>query len=294
MRTLLRALLRLFPDDVDGILREEMEETFMDGYRRSPAPLRYAYRELWSLFRNGAAERARSCSGRSEQEAGGSTRLVVASPNDPGRPRGDGILSTLRDDLRLAFRKLSRSLGFTTTAVLTLALGIGATVAMFSILQAALLRSLPYPDSEELALGRATFDGRVNMTCSFPDYLSHKEGSDAFEVMAAVLGPQRYTLTGRDTPIRVSAHWVTGNLFDALGVEPAMGRTFLPEEGEPGGADVVVISHGLWQNWFGGDPGVVGETLDVAGRQNTVIGVMPAALITPMCGMLIVPLADTG
>jgi putative ABC transport system permease protein len=277
MRTLLRALLRLFPDDVDGILREEMEETFMDGYRRSPAPLRYAYRELWSLFRNGAAERARSCSGRSEQEAGGSTRPVVASPNDPGRPRGDGILSTLRDDLRLAFRKLSRSLGFTTTAVLTLALGIGATVAMFSILQAALLRSLPYPDSQELALGRATFDGRVNMTCSFTDYLSHKEGSDAFEVMAAVLGPQRYTLTGRDIPIRVSAHWVTGNLFDALGVEPAMGRTFLPEEGEPGGADVVVISQGLWQRWFGGDPGVVGKTLDVAGMHNTVIGVMPAS-----------------
>ncbi len=174
MRTLLRVLLRLFPDDVDGILRGEMEETFMDGYRRSPSPLRYAYRELWSLFRNGTAERARSCSGRSEQEAGGSTRPVVASLNDPGRPRGDGIISTLRDDLRLAFRKLSRSLGFTTTAVLTLALGIGATVAMFSILQAALLRSLPYPDSQELALGRATFDGRVNMTCSFPDYLSHK------------------------------------------------------------------------------------------------------------------------
>ena len=276
MRTLLRLVLRLFPDDTNGILREDMEETFMDGYRRSPSPLRYAYGELWGLFRNGAAERVRGWSGRGLQETGGSTGPVGTSPTGPGRSPRDGVLSTLRDDLRLAFRKLSRSVGFTTAAVLTLALGIGATVAMFSILQAALLRSLPYPDSQELALGRATFDGRMNMTSSFPDYLSHKEGSEAFEVMAAVFSPQRYTLTGQDTPVRVSAHWVTGNFFDALGVEPAMGRTFLPEEGEPAGADVVVISYGLWQRWFGGDPGAVGRTLDVAGRNNTVIGVMPA------------------
>jgi predicted permease len=182
----------------------------------------------------------------------------------------------LRDDLRLALRKLSKSRGFTAAAVLTLAVGIGATVAMFGILQAALLRSLPYPDPGELALGRATFQGQMNMTCSFPDYLSHEEGTDAFEVLAAVFSPQRYTLTGGDVPVRVVAHWVTANFFGALEVAPALGRTFLPEEGEPNGPDVAVISYGLWQRWFGGDPRVVGRTLTVSGRPATVIGVMPA------------------
>ena len=177
----------------------------------------------------------------------------------------------------MALRKLSKSLGFSTAAVLTLAVGIGATVAMFSILEAALLRSLPYPEPGELVLGRATFEGEVNMTCSFPDYVDHKEGSSAFEVMAAVLPPlQRYTLTGKDVPERVGAQWVTADFFDALGVAPAMGRSFIPEEGEPNSSDVVVISHGLWRRWFGGNPQVVGKVLNVAGMQATVIGVMPA------------------
>jgi len=147
---------------------------------------------------------------------------------------------------------------------------------MFGILEAGLLRALPYPDPQELVLGRATFEGRMNMTCSFPDYLSHKDGSDAFEVMAAVFSPQRYTLTGGEAPVRIGAHWVTANFFDALDVRPALGRTFLPEEGEPNGPDVVVISDGLWHRWFGGDPRVVGKTLTASGTQATVIGVMPA------------------
>ena len=103
MRALLRMLLRLFPDDVDGILRGEMEETFMDGYRRSPSPFWYAYRELWGLLRNGAAERVRSWSGESVQEVCGSTGPVGASASGSGRSSGDGILSALRCDVRLAF-----------------------------------------------------------------------------------------------------------------------------------------------------------------------------------------------
>ncbi|MGW8266911.1 MAG: ABC transporter permease [Longimicrobiales bacterium] len=277
MRTVLRLLLRLFPDDVDGILRGEMEETFLDGYRASSSRLRFAGRELLSLFRNGLGERVRRGSGRVSRGVAGSQGEGGSSPGPHHRSSPVSLASTLRDDLRLALRKLSRSLGFSAAAVLTLAVGIGCTVAMFGILEAALLRSLPYPDPRELALGRATFQGRVNMTCSFPDYLSHKEGSDAFEEMAAVFSPQRYTLTGGEVPVRVAAHWVTANFFGALEVPPALGRTFLPEEGEPDGPDVVVISHGLWQRWFGGDPGVVGKTLTMAGVPTTVIGVMPAS-----------------
>lgn len=275
MRAMLRSLLRLFPEDVDGILRTEMEETFLDGYRASASPLRFALRELWSLLRNGVAERARSWVGGTREGRG--ARGVGGAPV----PRGSGagppgeVLLTLRDDLRLALKTLFRSPGVAVASALTLAVGIGATVAMFGILEAALLRSLPYPDPEELVLGRATFQGEMNMTCSFPDYLSHKEGSDAFEVMAAVYSPQRYTLTGGDAPVRVGVHWVTANFFDALGVRPSVGRTFIPGEGEPNGPNVAVISDGLWHRWFAADPLAVGKTLTVNGVQTTVVGVMP-------------------
>jgi len=278
MRTLLRALLRLFPEDVEGILRAEMEETFLDGYRQASSPLSFAFRELWSLFRTGTSERFRGWVGITRESSGAPSGLGSPLSHEPN-PHGQmSLISTLQDDLRLALRKLSKSLGFSSAAVLTLAVGIGATVAMFSILEAALFRSQPFPEPEELMFGRATFDGETNMTCSFPDYVDHREGSDAFEEMAAFLPfPQRYTLTGEDQPVRVGAVWVTSNFFDALGVTPAMGRTFLPDEGEPNAAEVAVISHGLWQRWFGGDPQVVGKVLNIAGKQTTVTGVMPAS-----------------
>ena len=232
----------------------------MDGLRASPSPNRFAIRELWSLLRNGAGERM--------------DQLRVQSPDTSG---ASYLISTFRDDFRLALRKLSKSVGFSTAVVLTLAVGIGATVAMFSILEVALLRSLPYPEPHELVLGRATFSGETNMTASFPDYLSHKEETEAFEVMAAVIPyTQMATLTDQGTPVRVSTWWVTTNFFEALEVAPVMGRAFVPEEGEANSPDVIVVSHGLWQDWFGGDPQVVGEILNVGERQATVIGVMPA------------------
>jgi putative ABC transport system permease protein len=276
-RILVRALLRLFPEDVDGILRKDMEETFLDGYGASHSPLGFTLRELSSLLRNGIGERATRWITGISQPGSASTGPGGASPGSPRSSRAPGILSILRDDARLAFRGLLRSWGFSLAAVLTLAVGIGATVAMFSILEVGLLRSLPYPEPEELVLGRATFRGEMNMTCSFPDYLSQKEGSDAFEVLAAVLpNLQRYTLTGGEDPERVGTQWVTAGFFQALGVPAAVGRTFTPEEGEPNAPDVVVISHGLWQRWFGGDPEVVGKTLNLDGMPATVIGVMPA------------------
>jgi putative ABC transport system permease protein len=279
MKVLLRTLLRLFPEDVDGILRAEMEETFQDGYREAPSRVRYAARELWSLFMNGAGERIRDSVTDSSPESEGGNR-TGGGPQRGSRSKDTRSLSwstTLWTDLRLALRKLIKAPGFSVAAILTLAVGIGATVAMFSILQAALLKSLPYPDAEELVFGRATFSGEMNMTCSFPDYLSHKEGGEAFEGMAASISPQRYTLTGEDAPVRVAAHWVTWDFFDVLDVPPAMGRTFVAEEGEPNTPDAVVISHGLWERWFGGDPRAVGKTLSIQGRQATVIGVMPAS-----------------
>ncbi len=257
MRWLVRTLLRLFPERTDGILRAEMEETFLDGLRASSSPTRFAVRELWSLIKNGTGERLEDL---------GSMRIFHPM----------SIFSILRDDFRLAARKLTKNVAFSVTSVLTLTVGIAGTVAMFSILEVALLRSQPFPEPEELVLGRATFSGEMNMTCSFPDYVSHKEGSDAFEAMAAFLPSlARYTLTGKDVPERVGTQWVTAEFFQALDVRPSMGRTFVLADGEPNAPDVIVISSGLWQRWFGGDPGVLGQTLRIAGKQAEVVGVMP-------------------
>lgn len=190
--------------------------------------------------------------------------------------RGGRGLDDLRQDVRYTLRSMGKSPAFFTAVVMTLAVGIGTTVAMFSILDAALLRSQPYPDPDRLVVGRATFNGDVSPYASFPDYLDYRDGSNAFQVMAAFI-PQTMPVpvTGSDTPAMAAACMVTADFFRALAVEPEIGRTFIPEEGEPNAAEVVVISHGFWQRWFGGDPEVVGRTLNIAGSTATVVGVMP-------------------
>lgn len=264
MRRLLRLILRIFPEDRDGILRTEMEETFLDGYRDSGSSVRFAVRECLSLLSAGVGERLAR-----QGSAGGR--------GYPGPTGPFALFSALGADLRLALRRLRKAPGFSAATALTLAVGIGATVAMFSILDAALLRALPYPEPDELVLGSATFDGELNMTCSFPDYMDHRDASDAFEVMAAMLpGLQRYTVTGGDRPERAGVHWVTHDFFDALQIAPTLGRAFAPADGERGAADVAVISHGFWQRWFGGEADVLGRTVTVNGYVTTVVGVMPA------------------
>jgi putative ABC transport system permease protein len=190
--------------------------------------------------------------------------------------RGARGLDDLRQDLRYTLRGMGKSPAFFTAVVMTLAVGIGATVAMFSILDAALFRSQPYPDPDRLVVGRTTFSGDVSQYASFPDYLDYRDGSDAFQVMAAFM-PQTMPVpvTGNDTPDMAAASLVTVDFFRALGVEPQAGRTFIPEEAEPNAAEVVVISHGFWQRWFGGDADVVGSTFNIAGSTVTVVGIMP-------------------
>ena len=248
MKTLLRALLRLFPEDVGGLYRTEMEETFLDGYRASPSPFRFALRELRSILRNGVAVRLGIWMGPRWQGVGPEGEPVGSTFRGRIPWSATAAFSGALDDLRMAVRRLLKSPGFLATSALTLGVGIGATVAMFSILQAALLRALPYPEPEELVLGRATFRGETNPWCSFPDFLSYKEGSQAFEAFAAVLPSlQRYTLTGSDAPERVGIQWVTADFFQALDVAPALGRVFFSEEGEFTGSRVVVFSYGLWR-----------------------------------------------
>jgi putative ABC transport system permease protein len=191
------------------------------------------------------------------------------------RARWGGRASDLGLDARFAIRTLRRAPGFTVVALLTLALGIGGTTAMFSVLDAALRRTLPYPDADRLVLGRATFSGRLNPWVSFPDYMDYRDQAASLQSLAtAGISASLVTITGSGEPEQARLAYVTGNLFGTLGVAPALGRTFtideLPQEGGE-----VVISHSFWQHWFGGSRDALGRTLVVGGTPLTVMGVMP-------------------
>ena len=181
-------------------------------------------------------------------------------------------------DIRFALRSLRRTPGFTVTVLLTLTLGIGATTAMFSVMNAALVRSLPFPEPERLVLGRATFNGNVNnWGTSYLDYVDFRDRISTLESLAVTgIGAGLATITGEGHPVQAGMTAVSANLFATLGISPRWGRSFsrevLPEWGQGG---EVVISHAFWQSWFSGAPDAVGRTLIVEGNPMTVVGIMP-------------------
>jgi putative ABC transport system permease protein len=180
-------------------------------------------------------------------------------------------------DVRYAFRTLRRSPGFTVVAVLVLAIGIGANTAMFSLVDAMLLRGLPYADADRLVLlignvQRAVVERRGN---SYPDHLDWRAKSTRFVDMAAV-DTTTMTLVDFEEPERIPVETVSAPYFSLLGVAPAYGRTFRPDEDEVAGRDaVVVLSDGLWRRRFGADPSIVNRTIQSATRTYTVVGIMP-------------------
>ena len=203
---------------------------------------------------------------------------LVRTDNSTPKPASlvSSILGGVLYDCRYAIRALFRSPLFTVTAVATLAVGIGANVAVFSVLDAALLRPLPYPDSERLVYGRATFGTRINTTVSYLDYIDFRDRSETFEQLALVRsGLQWFPIYGIGEPERISGNWITVDFFDALGVDPFLGRNFHPEEGEPGAPDVALISYGYWQRRFGASPDIIGQTISIEGYVTTIVGVMP-------------------
>ena len=180
-------------------------------------------------------------------------------------------------DLRYGARQLRRNPGFTAVAVLTLALGIGANTAMFSIIHEVLLKPLPFQDPARLVLASTTFGGEPNPFSSAPDYYDYREQTDCFEGFSAVLPfAQKTTVTSGFEPERVSFTYIADDLFRTLGVAPAAGRWFTPEEGRLGGPDVVMVSDRFAQRRFGAPRNAVGTSLATDGRQRTVVGVMPA------------------
>jgi putative ABC transport system permease protein len=190
--------------------------------------------------------------------------------------KGDEM-GTLLQDLRYGARMLLKNPGFTVVAVLALALGIGANTAIFSVVNAVLLRPLPFADADRLIWIAAVnpAQGIADSNSSPPDFADWKTQNQLFEDMAAFVTGGAI-LSGGVEPERVPAADVTASFFSVLGVNPALGRNFLAEEDRPGGESVAIISHGLWQRRFGADPHIVGNKINVSGQSFTVVGVMPA------------------
>src|SRR5438876_8592164 len=174
------------------------------------------------------------------------------------------------NDLKFAFRQLLKNPGFTTVALLTLALGIGSNTAIFSVVNAVLLRPLPYKSPEGIVT--VLLGGWAPVAPA--DFLDWQKQQRSFEYLAAA----QYwggTFTGRDKPEVVTGLGLGEGLFELLGVQPLLGRTFLPEEFQPGKERVLVLTDKLWQRRFGGDPNVLGQTVTLSGDGYTIVGVMP-------------------
>jgi putative ABC transport system permease protein len=196
-------------------------------------------------------------------------------------------MRTLLQDVRYAARTLLKSPGFTLVAVLALALGIGANTAIFSVVKAVLLSPLPYPGPERLVWVRESNPGAniFDEAASAPNYNDWRTQVRSFEGVAAFANTAM-TLTdgGGGEPERIPAVTTSANFFQIVGVAPALGRGFLPEEETTGKNRVVVISHGLWQRRFGASPQAVGQTMTLSGNPYTVVGVAPANFKSPERG----------
>src|SRR5262245_17160199 len=183
-------------------------------------------------------------------------------------------MQTLWQDVRYGARMLLKQPGFTLIAMVTPARVDGAHTAIFSVINAVLLRPLPYAESERLALYNERSPQMDGMSISWPNYTDWRAQQRVFEEMG-VYNRGDYNLTGAGEPERIQAGQVTASLFTTLRVQAAQGRVFTADEDKPGGTPVVVLSHGLWQHRFAGDPQIVGKTLNFNDRAFTVIGVMP-------------------
>ena len=179
-------------------------------------------------------------------------------------------MHTLLQDLRFGARMLLKNPGVTLVAVIALTLGIGANTAIFSVVNAVLLRSLPYEDGERLAIvweNRQSGKGNPQNVINLGNFFDWKEQNNVFSDMAAFFDLNR-NLTGDGEPEEVAGQIATTNLFSVLGVKPILGRTFAPDEGKPGQPKIVVIGYDLWQRRFGGDPHIVGRKITINNEPN--------------------------
>ena len=271
---LFRVLLAAYPREFRRAYSADMELLFAERYadaRRDGVSPGFLFRTFVSLLTAGAAERwAR-------------IRAVRRRPLSLRRIRMTGIAQ----DAAYALRLVRRQPSFALFVILTLALGIGATTAVFSVVDGVVLRPLPYAQSEHLVRVYGRFDPESGFdfpqfSLSNPEFLDYKKHAHALEDVAA-FAPRTVTVGGPGAePERVAAVAVTDNLFPLLRATPAMGRGFSAAENKPGALEAVVLSHDYWKARFGGDQGIIGRTVTLNGAPVNVIGVMPPGFAFPM------------
>ncbi len=203
-------------------------------------------------------------------------------------------MENLLQDIRYGIRTLAKNPGFTAVAVLTLALGIGANTAIFSVVENLLLRPLPYPRPDRLVEIANSYPPQLPKVGLSPgDYADWRRQNASFSEMGAYAKiTQGFNLTGEGEPQRVTAVYADDGLFPMLGVRPIMGRAFLPEEDRAGSAPVVILGHRLWQSRYGGDPGVVGRSISLDNQRYTIVGVLPAGMQLSRSADLWLPLGQ--
>jgi putative ABC transport system permease protein len=207
--------------------------------------------------------------------------------------RGGGMLDTLWQDVRFGVRMLAKNPGFAAVAVLTLGLGIGANTAIFSVVNAVLLRPLPFENPDQLVMIWQTNPQRgiLQDLVSPPNLHDWQQQSHTFGQIAA-FNPRGFSLTGTGEPEQLPGTFVSVELFPMLGANPLLGRNFLPDEGRPGGNRAVIISFALWQRRFGSDPNLVGKSLTLNDAIYTVVGIMPAKFQFPIQGQFPIPVSE--
>jgi putative ABC transport system permease protein len=253
-----RVILRLASQLVPRPVRREWLEEWMS--------------ELWHY-------RHRSSPGNS---AASVVRHVLGALPHAARLRVDSLnLRGLGSDVRLAGRGLRKRPGFAVVVVLTLALGIGGTTAMFSVVNAVILEPLPFPESDRLVWLWGRFSGGQTAAVSPPDFLDFREDQSVFEHLAAYQGWSPVVFTDGDRPEQVSVAAVTADFLDMLRLEPFAGRFFRPEENQVEVPGVAVISHELWLTRYGGDLGVIGSSVPFAEGSWTIVGILPPGLSLP-------------
>ena len=199
-------------------------------------------------------------------------------------------METLIKDIRFGIRSLAKRPGFSVLAIITLALGIGASTAIFSVVDGVLLRSLPYPDADQIVQLREVNSRGTQIPFAEPNFRDVQARSHSFQGIAQYSG-QLTTVLGGSEPVRAHAFAVSADFFNILRVEPIVGRTFAVEENKPGGAPVAVVSYGFWQRLLGGNIDLAKTTLRVMDQNLIVVGVMPAGFAFPQNAEIWIPRA---
>lgn len=219
-------------------------------------------------------------SGMSHEEALRATRIEIGSTaaihDRVHASRWESLIFILWQDIRYGARNLRKAAGFTTVATLTIALGIGATMIMFAVVDAVLIRPLPYKEAGHLMFLTEAYQRRPGMSLSFPNFKDWRSQNTVFSSIAAYQ-PSSFTLTGSGLPEQMEGRYITHDWFHTLGITPVLGRDFLPQDDRPAAEPVVILSYGLWQRHFGASLNIVGQAITLNEKKFTVIGVAPPA-----------------